>query len=160
MCLSFPVFAQDPVALTLKFTETRIVSGTEFALYPARVKLPGFVGSYQGFRQDTLMARVKCGVNETVTVLDAEGNKTQAYAGLYRVELYRIKEDGKGKDEDDWEYIAWYRFHDAIAHNACNSIRDTAGVASTSRPLVLELRIQPDGGMHRNIVKSWKLEGN
>ncbi|MCE9600444.1 MAG: hypothetical protein K8S54_20975 [Spirochaetia bacterium] len=160
ICISSPLLAEQPVSLSLKFPEAKIISGTELALFPAREKLPGFIGSYSGFRKDTIMARVKCAVNESVTVLDAEGNRTQEYAGLYRIELYRIIEDGKGNDPDDWEYIAWYRFTDSIAHNACKSIRDTAVVASTRRPLLLDLQIEPTGGLHRNIVKAWKLEGN
>jgi len=160
LSLSSGVIAADaPVALKLGFIETRIQNSQEISLFPERIKLPrALFGTYNGFKKDTLMLKIRCGVNESVTAVDAEGKESQEYAALYRAELYRLRDDGDGESDSAWEYIAWYRFTDASAFRGCQSIRDTAVNASARRPLFVDLKIQPEGGQHRNVITGWKLE--
>ncbi len=103
------------------------------------------------------MLRVSCGLNESRSV-EIDEKQASEYAPLYRVELFKIVEDADGEDEDSWEFVAWFRFSEAIPHNACKAFRDAAKLASPNRPVQVELQIDREGG-HRNAIKSWKLDG-
>jgi hypothetical protein len=148
---------QTPMAVSMRLVEGRALSSQESALYPERVELPrALFGRYRGFRKDTLMLRVSCGVNESRPV-EIDGKPASEYAPLYRLELYKMLEDGDGEDDEAWEFVAWFRFSEPIPHNACKAFRQAATLASANRPVMVQLQIDSAGGQ-RNTVKSWKLQ--
>ncbi len=147
------LFAADDVESTYRFTDPRILNGSETMLYPKKVPVPGVLwGTNPGYKTGMVMLKVTCGVNDAITVFDpAEDDEVEAYAALFRVELYRYTKD------DEWEYAGWYRFDGTMAKQSCDGLRAAAALAGEAKPLDVDLIIRSRGALHRNIVRSWEL---